>query len=1082
MLDVLVTAALSITARSADGSVAAAVAATAAGGVLDAVGLLVSARPTGAEQPSAGAALSAQAVSQVLETLDLCVSVIISADDPTLLTADALTSVASSTAALLSASSASMSAAGSSAALSLLAVVAASPASTVGVASAVAAGLASALTYSAAVNDTALQLRGMSVIGSLATVLNAAPSDAAGAAAASDVRDSLLNTVAASAEQSTVDTVTADALIDATALLLNASSSGDTRSMSSAASAAAVSLTASTAARMLDALGSIVASQPSTLSPSGAANVAGSTAALVADPTSLTAQGGSTALTLFMAVATAPDAPMTLTVADAVAFGLSAVLDAPSVNTQLSVTQSMQAHAGELVDALSASLLPLVVAAPLPQPPPAPWSLSELPPAPSADAVRYAVPTAYFAVTVYANDLAAFLTDAGAQAVVDAMATATGSTSSRVSVLSGEFTLSVELALAGVNASATSAASLRPALLVALLPPPLSSSSLAMSLLGLAPADALQPSAGVNASLLVATTDLADLQQFNATLAAALRDGSATTALQAAGVSASGAQLTGATQAGVQLHFALGCPADACNMSHVLEAVSPAALSAPSSAFLADLSTAGLGAISSLAVTLAALVVMPSPPPPPPAPPPAPPPPPLATTVSVAATLSVAASDFTADTLSAVASAAQQAVASAGSQSGTLPPTAVVTSLASSVDVTLMGRDAGAELSYAQAVRLSAAIAGALSAATQLPIDGADVQLSQAPSSGNVLTIAVRYAVSEGAAAVLAVCGALEQAAQAPWAAAALPAGVSIAAVDAATVSLVLTVTQGVLAAPPASVASASSIAAGLQNALTGAPLRAALSAAGIVTTAAPSIVAVSGLPPPAWEGLTITSAAVNISVGVCNTALLSQQPLQLPGGVVSASLPVEALAGAGASVSSIFYALSFDPHASTPNSTGVVRLEFQSGGAPVAVANLSRLITFELPHTPSAPGASAQASFWDAAAQRYSTDGVVAIPNPVPDGITLEWDAAFDASASQELNRAWHMSGPALRSCREVLLNCSDPVQRLTQRVSLDPHESIGDPAVGCANRTAGIMRVLIGHTCALWRVNTSGCYWCAR
>ncbi len=174
---------------------------------------------------------------------------------------------------------------------------------------------------------------------------------------------------------------------------------------------------------------------------------------------------------------------------------------------------------------------------------------------------------------------------------------------------------------------------------------------------------------------------------------------------------------------------------------------------------------------------------------------------------------------------------------------------------------------------------------------------------------------------------------------------------------------------------------------------------------------------------------------------------------------------------------------MSFDPHAGTPNSTGVVRLEFQSDGAPVAVSNLSRLITFELPRTPLEPGTLAQAAFWDTAAQRYSTDGVVTIPNPAPPGVTLDWVADFDPTA-KELNRAWRMSGPAMRTCREILLNCSDPLQRLTQAVSLDPEESIGDPVVDCGNRTSGTMRVLVGHACVLWRVTASGCYWygCAK
>ena len=402
----------------------------------------------------------------------------------------------------------------------------------------------------------------------------------------------------------------------------------------------------------------------------------------------------------------------------------------------------------------------------------------------------------------------------------------------------------------------------------------------------------------------------------------------------------------------------------------------------------------------------------------------------------------------------------------------------LVTGLTTGVDVSLSGRDAGVLLSYVQAVRLSAAVASALSAATQLPIDGAHVELSQLDS---VLTISVQHASDANAIAVLAVCAALEQAAQAPWAVAALPAGVSVAAVGVASVAVSLAVTQGVLAVPPSSVANASDVAAGLLDALLDAPLRAALSAAGIVTTAAPvTIVSVVASPPaPACAGVAVSSAAANISVSTCSTAQLSQQPLQLPGGVVSATVPSEALAAAGESVTSIFYALSFDPHTGAANSTGVTRLEFQlPGGAPVAVANLSRLITLELPRTPTAPGASTQAAFWDAQAGAYSTDGVVAMPNPAPAGITLAWDPAFDA-ATQGLNRAWSMSGPALQGCREILLNCADPEQR-TQLVSLDPEESIGDPTVDCGSRTVGIMRVVFGHNCSLWRVNATGCYWC--
>jgi hypothetical protein len=112
-------------------------------GALAALNILGSVASAGAD---ATVTLSVQAVSDVLATLDLCLSVIIIQDDPTVpVNVGALASVASSAAALLSGSSASMTAAGSAAALSLFTAVVSSPASTVAIAGTVASCLASAL-------------------------------------------------------------------------------------------------------------------------------------------------------------------------------------------------------------------------------------------------------------------------------------------------------------------------------------------------------------------------------------------------------------------------------------------------------------------------------------------------------------------------------------------------------------------------------------------------------------------------------------------------------------------------------------------------------------------------------------------------------------------------------------------------------------------------------------------------------------------------------------------------------------------------------------------------------------------------
>jgi hypothetical protein len=236
--------------------------------------------------------------------------------------------------------------------------------------------------------------------------------------------------------------------------------------------------------------------------------------------------------------------------------------------------------------------------------------------------------------------------------------------------------------------------------------------------------------------------------------------------------------------------------------------------------------------------------------------------------------------------------------------------------------------------------------------------------------------------------------------------------------------------------------------------------------------------------PPPACSGISVSSAAVNMSVETCVTSLMTEQPLLLAsssGEFISVTLPVSAVAELGEDVRTVFYALSWDPHESIPNTTGVTHLEFLSvsNGSPFVIDNLPSLITFELPRLHLEPGTYAAGAFWNDATKQYSTTGMVSLPNPAPpEGVSLIWDDAFNASAD-DLSLAWKVTGPAADGCRSIILNCSEPEQRLTQLVSLDPEHAIGDPSVGCGQRSSGTMRIIFGHECTLWRYNSSGCYW---
>jgi hypothetical protein len=212
--------------------------------------------------------------------------------------------------------------------------------------------------------------------------------------------------------------------------------------------------------------------------------------------------------------------------------------------------------------------------------------------------------------------------------------------------------------------------------------------------------------------------------------------------------------------------------------------------------------------------------------------------------------------------------------------------------------------------------------------------------------------------------------------------------------------------------------------------------------------------------------------------------------PFNVEGGAASfAPLPPDALAGlpAGELVRSEFLALSYDPYqtnGSASTNADVTRLALsRADGAPLELAGLSTLITATLPSTPGPDGLAAQAVFWDVAALNYSSAGVVAIPNPAPPGVLLDWVAGFNASSDAIMPLAWRIVSGA-DNCTDASLNCGDPLQRGT---TVAVCSAAAEPAAGayaCSALTSGVIRVWTGCACALaqeqapcrWNVSTQG------
>lgn len=203
---------------------------------------------------------------------------------------------------------------------------------------------------------------------------------------------------------------------------------------------------------------------------------------------------------------------------------------------------------------------------------------------------------------------------------------------------------------------------------------------------------------------------------------------------------------------------------------------------------------------------------------------------------------------------------------------------------------------------------------------------------------------------------------------------------------------------------------------------------------------------------------------------------------------------------------------------------------------------DLPALITFTLPAVDTtAPGGSsggggaspsssdgkqAVCQYWDTATQTYQGSGCVAIPNPLPRGLTANWFDGFvvpPSAADGDLVRvrhscqgfvdtselallrcscllrsvtpaltpclppqAWTLAdnGTAtglLANCTERILDCRNSTDAAT-KLYLDRTQPLRYPAISCGGVGASqrVLRVFTGPACRLWRAdNEELCWW---
>ena len=311
---------------------------------------------TSLEVLTAGASnISQSDVSLALNTLMLVTS---SSSVSALLSNSSIAYLAAATTSLIS-TSASLSSSTSMQALSLFGIIAASMQLTAATAGVVCSGLTTLLASPVA-QVPAMQAQGISVVASLAAVLNDVVAGMNDSAATTAVRESLLRLVAVTAQRASNETAAAslssaavvNAVISAAAALMNTSGS-------SAAVAGAFSIHASTVNAVLQSVSALVAAN-NHLGTDSVENLAAAVAVLVSNSSLLTTQGAAAAASLCLTAANSTLGQSIAVVSNLV----SAVSSLSSVSTPALNASSVQFvfQLGLVLDVVSTSLAGLLTA------------------------------------------------------------------------------------------------------------------------------------------------------------------------------------------------------------------------------------------------------------------------------------------------------------------------------------------------------------------------------------------------------------------------------------------------------------------------------------------------------------------------------------------------------------------------------------------------------------------------------------------------------------------------------------------------------------------------------------------------
>jgi hypothetical protein len=224
-------------------------------------------------------------------------------------------------------------------------------------------------------------------------------------------------------------------------------------------------------------------------------------------------------------------------------------------------------------------------------------------------------PTVFVGVTLFGASLATNLTAGVLSSVSRLLAVAAGTNTSFLSVQSTQYVLAMVLAFPGVASAAGVGASSIMTALAAATGAGGSGPRVTLQVLGVNAGGVRRLLSSIEATVLAYSANSSVVLAFNATLFSVVDNGSLTRALQAAGVNTTAATLSVPPVTGLQLNLGIQCPTgfDAKgtalpNATAMVQNVSPGALDASTSLLMSNLSSAGLGNISSVVVSLSPTV------------------------------------------------------------------------------------------------------------------------------------------------------------------------------------------------------------------------------------------------------------------------------------------------------------------------------------------------------------------------------------------------------------------------------------------------------------------------------------------